>query len=219
MASKKEPIEIECAGCSSGFRLWVPTERLAEWEKGVKISCVRCGERYLVKRNDKGVVLDRVKEGGAEAVGSSGEIEAAPIEATPVAGARGTILLVDDERLAREMVDHSFSDSGYAVIICKNGTEGLNALKKQKVDLLVTDIHLKNAADPEATIDGEEFLVKASAMQKNLPSVITTGKDIIDDLVLDPKWFDLRVKGFIQKGNPFWVEELKLKIQEVLQKR
>jgi hypothetical protein len=36
--------------------------------------------------------------------------------------------------------------------------------------------------------------------------------------VLDPKWFELNVKGFIQKGNPFWVEELKLKVKEVLYK-
>ena len=50
------------------------------------------------------------------------------------------------------------------------------------------------------------------------PAIITTGKDIIDDLVLDPKWFELNVKGFIQKGNPFWVEELKLKVKEVLYK-
>ena len=49
-----------------------------------------------------------------------------------------------------------------------------------------------------------------------IPAIITTGKDIIDDLVMDPKWFDLHVKGFIQKGNPFWADELKLKIKEVL---
>jgi hypothetical protein len=34
--------------------------------------------------------------------------------------------------------------------------------------------------------------------------------------VLDPKWFDLHVKGFIQKGNPFWTDELKLKLKEVI---
>ncbi len=52
---------------------------------------------------------------------------------------------------------------------------------------------------------------------RNVPAIITTGKDIIDDLVLDPKWFDLNVKGFVQKGNPFWGEELKTKIKEILE--
>jgi hypothetical protein len=41
---------------------------------------------------------------------------------------------------------------------------------------------------------------------------------MIDDLILDPKWFELRVKGFIQKGNPFWANELRDKIKEVLNK-
>ena len=36
--------------------------------------------------------------------------------------------------------------------------------------------------------------------------------------VSSAKWFELKVKGFIQKGNPFWVEELKLKVKEVLYK-
>ena len=67
-------------------------------------------------------------------------------------------------------------------------------------------------------MDGEELLQKMRSTGFEMPAIVTTGKDIIDDLVLDPKWFELKVKGFIQKGNPFWVEELKLKVKEVLYK-
>ncbi|TAN60981.1 response regulator [bacterium] len=225
MTVKKEPLEIECSDCHKSFRLWIPVESLPEWESGSKISCIRCGARYLIKKNADGFLVALIKDTVSRAKKPEPVVVSAPAPppppppeapAPPKAATRGTILLLDDDRLAREMTEHSFKESGFGVIISKNAAEGLRELKKQKIDLIVTDLHLKNSKDPEATMDGEEFLVKANQIVKNLPAVITTGKDIVDDLVLDPKWFDLHVKGFIQKGNPFWVEELKLKIQEVL---
>lgn len=235
MAANKESLEIECSECNKSFRLWIPVESLPEWESGCKISCIRCGARYLIKKNADGFLVALIKDAASRAKKAEPvRVEAhhapatpAPVvtappppapqpSAAPATPVRGTILLLDDDRLAREMAEHSFKESGFAVIISKNAADGLRQLKKQKIDLIVTDLHLKNPNDPEANIDGEEFLVKAGQVIKNIPAVITTGKDIVDDLVLDPKWFDLHVKGFIQKGNPFWIEELKLKIQEVL---
>ena len=100
----------------------------------------------------------------------------------------------------------------------KNAAEALKALRTERVNRIVTGRYLKNPADPESLIDGEDLLKRVVASGMNIPAIITTGKDILDDLVLDPKWFDLHVKGFIQKGNPFWSEELKLKIKEVMYK-
>ena len=48
-AVKKEPFEITCAKCNANFRLWVPTDTVTEWESGAKISCIKCGARYVIK--------------------------------------------------------------------------------------------------------------------------------------------------------------------------
>lgn len=133
-----------------------------------------------------------------------------------VTEAKATVLIIEDDSLARQMVDESLQGTGIRVLPAKNATEALSLVRSEKIDLLVTDLYLRNPNDPDSQLDGEELLRKISASGIQIPAIITTGKDIIDDIVLDPKWFDLRVKGFIQKGNPFWVDELKLKIKEVL---
>lgn len=143
--------------------------------------------------------------------------EPAQAEETPVE-ATDTVLVVEDDRLSRQMVEGSVKGAGFKLVSVKNATEAIRVLRKERISLIVTDLYLKNPADPESILDGEELLKKMGDSGFSIPAIITTGKDIIDDLVLDPKWFDLNVKGFIQKGNPFWAEELKLKVKEILYK-
>src|SRR3990170_8389210 len=47
-SANKEPVEIKCSECDSAFRLWIPSDRLAEWEKGSRISCVKCGAKFFL---------------------------------------------------------------------------------------------------------------------------------------------------------------------------
>ncbi len=240
MAPKKEPVEIHCPECGTGFRLWIPAHVLSEWEKGSKISCVKCGAQHLIRKDArKGFEVVSLKKAVAAAPAKQAPAKPAPapppapvpavkapvkapaIRATePEAQAQGAeaVLIVDDDRLAREMVQHALKDMGIRLISTKNSTEALRILRSEHISLIVTDLYLRNPADPDSQLDGEELLKKAQASGLTVPAIITTGKDIIDDIVLDPKWYDLRVKGFIQKGNPFWAEELKLKIKEVMYK-
>ncbi|MBI4949973.1 MAG: response regulator [Deltaproteobacteria bacterium] len=238
MAQKKEPIEIHCLDCNTGFRLWVPLENIREWEAGVRVNCIRCGAQHFVRRTaggsfealplrqpkpaDEKTSQPRPKPARetAEAEASARDTrppfrEAVPLEEAPETE---TILLIEDDKLAREMVQNTLKDVGIRLVQAKNAAEALKALRTERVNLIVTDLYLKNPADPESLIDGEDLLKRVVASGMSIPAIITTGKDILDDLVLDPKWFDLHVKGFIQKGNPFWAEELKLKIKEVMYK-
>lgn len=243
----KEPVEITCSECSTSFRLWIPAEKLGEWERGSRINCVKCGSQFLIKWNGSGFevnpvteLVKRAAERTAQAVKIEPrrpvvapppppplQVQEAPVEAprpsvretapAAAAAAAETILIVEDDRLSRDMVENTLSALGFDMIPAKSSTEALRAVKG-KVHLIITDLYLKNPADPESLLDGEELLVRIREAGVTAPAIITTGKDIIDDLVLDPKWFELNVKGFIQKGNPFWVEELKLKVKEVLYK-
>lgn len=239
----KEPVEIACSECESAFRLWIPSEKLAEWEKGSRISCVRCGAKFFLawtgtafevtplselakKAAAQKAAEAPVKETRQAAQTAPRPVQAhAPQEAPSAAPAREvaqaqgveTILVIEDDRLSRDMVENSLSELGFAIIPVKSSTEAIRAAN-HKIHLIITDLYLKNPADAESLLDGEDLLIKLRDSGVNVPAIITTGKDIIDDLVLDPKWFELNVKGFIQKGNPFWVEELKLKVKEVLYK-
>ncbi|MCK4739780.1 MAG: hypothetical protein KAT46_07505, partial [Deltaproteobacteria bacterium] len=96
------------------------------------------------------------------------------------------------------------------------GEEALKLLSMGKYDLLVTELHLKEPHDPASRLDGEDLLKFAHRAQKDLPSILITGKVMVDKLSLDPKWYSLNVKGFIQKANPFWSDELKDKTKETL---
>lgn len=231
MSAKKEPVEIYCSECDSRFRLWIPAESITEWERGVRISCVRCGAYFFVKKSRAGFEISALKEAAhapqpkdepkqaAEPLRQAAErqeVKPQPQEAQTEE--RDTILVVEDDRLSRDMVENTLSDTGFRIVSVKNAAEAMRTLKKERVSLIVTDLYLKNPADPESLLDGEELLKRVQDSGISVPAVITTGKDIIDDIVLDPKWFDLQVKGFIQKGNPFWIEELKLKVKEIVYK-
>lgn len=272
MSPNKESIEISCVECNTRFRLWVPFDMLRDWEKGTRISCVKCGALHFVRKGLDGFDISMLKELSAEdkkpapvqqapartapAPAAPAQIKTAPAPApqpqpapqpapqplpnqpAPVepprvpayapetafqamdatAQTQDTVLVVEDDRLAREMVEGTVKGLGIRLISAKNATEAIRILRKERITLIVADLYLKNPGDPESLLDGEELLKKMVDSGLTIPSIITTGKDIIDDLVLDPKWFDLHVKGFIQKGNPFWAEELKLKVKEILYK-
>lgn len=250
MSPNKEAIEISCADCGTRFRLWVPFEMLREWEKGARISCIKCGAEHFVRKGLDGFDVSRLKELAVEARPAPAPVAAPrpaktvqaappppppppkpvqvpqieipePLQPPAAAAApesQDTVLVVEDDRLAREMVEGTVKGLGFRLISVKNATEAIKILRKERVTLIVADLYLKNPGDPESVLDGEELLKKVVDSGLSIPAIITTGKDIIDDLVLDPKWFDFNVKGFIQKGNPFWADELKLKVKEILYK-
>ncbi len=240
MAQKKESIEIHCAECNTGFRLWIPAESLPEWEKGVRINCIKCGAPHLVEKGRKGFDVSPIEKGpaakraGAPAAkkeASAAKLKAAPVEeeaaeeaaeieeeAAPEEAPADSVLYIEDDKLSRKMVETALKDINVRLLAVKNADEALKALKNDKISLIITDLYLKNPNDPASSMDGEDLLKRVVEMGHNIPAIITTGKAIIDDLELEPKWFDLHVKGFIQKGNPFWADELKLKIKEILYK-
>ncbi|MFQ5441993.1 MAG: response regulator [Thermodesulfobacteriota bacterium] len=218
MAANKEPIEITCAKCRARFRLWIPADDLAEWEEGAPVSCVRCGAPYMVRKADgAGFDVEAVAPLPVEAVPAA--VEEPGAATAPEAAFVETVLVVEDDGLSRKMVENTLKDTDYRVILAKNGEEALRVLRTEGVTLLVVDLYLKNPDDPDARMDGEEVLKRADELGFKIPAIVTTGKELVDDVALDRKWFSLHVKGFIQKGNPFWVDELKEKVTDIISKK
>ncbi len=203
---RKEPVEIRCSACGASFRLWIPVGMLTEWGAGEEINCIRCGERFIVKKG-----VDGVEVAGVEAA----KVEAATKEEAEAPKAK--VLFIDDDRLSIAIAESTLSEVPIRLVTASSGEDAVERFEKDEFSLVIADLHLRDPDNPESRLDGEDVLRKMVESGRNVPAIITTGKDIIDDLVLDPKWFDLNVKGFVQKGNPFWGEELKTKIKEILE--
>lgn len=212
MAEQKKSIEIECPECKAKFRLWVPSKMFSQWKDGEEIGCVKCRAGIKLERN-KGNFRVSTPQPIEEIA------EALPIDTVAASEAVGEpILIVDDDALARKMVEDATAKNNFTTLTAKNGTEGLNIIETSQISLVVVDLHLKNPKDPQAVMDGEEFLQRLADLKKDIPAIVTTGRDLIDDIILEPKWYNLNVKAFIQKGSPFWADGLIVKIKEILKK-
>src|SRR3990172_249522 len=209
MTIKKEAVEINCSGCGARFRLWIPEELLSGWGEGEDINCIKCGARFLVKGGPSGVSVTSAAPAQAQA-------QKTPAPASGEDAGKKKVIFIDDDKLAIAIAQHSLTDLDISLVTVKSGEEALKQIASSHFDIIITDIHLKDPSDPNRQMDGEDVLNRVASLGKPIPAIITTGKDIIDDIALDPKWFDLKVRGFIQKGNPFWADELKTKLKEVL---
>lgn len=204
--AQKESVEIRCSSCGANFRLWLPVGLVSEWGGGEEIGCIKCGAKFLLKRGEKGVEVESL---------AAGKEAAEPARA--VEDDKEKVLFVDDDKLSLAIIESTFADMDIKCVMTRSAEEALGELEKNHFSLVVTDLHLKNPEDPATKLDGEDLLKRMIAARKKIPAIVITGKDIVDDIAMDTKWYELNVKGFIQKGNPFWSEELKQKIREVLE--
>ena len=78
-----------------------------------------------------------------------------------------TVLLVEDDRDIREVVTTLLDMAGFAVVACDSAECGLNALREQEFDLILTDyalprhsgMWLLREADSEGLIEGTPVLI------------------------------------------------------------
>ena len=79
------------------------------------------------------------------------------------------VLTVDDSRTILAMLHHTLSNAGFEVLQAEDGQKGLDVLKNESVDVVITDINMP-------VMDGIEFIknVRASGMHNSLPILILT---------------------------------------------
>jgi len=82
-------------------------------------------------------------------------------EATP------RVLVVDDERSMRELLSIVLRRDGYDVLIAEDGAAGLELLKRQRVDILITDIRMPQ-------MNGVDLLREAKRISPDIVSIVMT---------------------------------------------
>jgi CheY-like chemotaxis protein len=77
------------------------------------------------------------------------------------------VLVAEDDEAVRSLICSIVSDAGYNVYEASDGLEAIDALKKRRYDLLLTDYHMPK-------MDGLELLDLTQAMWPELPVILAT---------------------------------------------
>jgi DNA-binding NtrC family response regulator len=95
---------------------------------------------------------------------------AAPVgtnDGAPAAGA-GVVLLVDDDELVRRSLGRTLRRQGFAVVQAESAEVALDHLRRERVDVLLTDVHLPG-------ISGVELLERVPRLQPSAVMLVFTG--------------------------------------------
>ena len=105
---------------------------------------------------------------------------------------RKKILVVEDEKFARDILNFTLSSEDYDISLAEDGLEALNKASSNNYDLIIMDVMMPN-------IDGYEACrrLKANEITKSIPIILLTGRaqkgDILkgvqagaDDYLLKP---------------------------------
>jgi DNA-binding NtrC family response regulator len=114
------------------------------------------------------------------------------------------ILIVEDEAKMRRLLDLNLADEGYTVHAAADAGAGLNIIRQEKIDLVLTDLKLPG-------MDGLEFLQMVKRTNATIPVVVMTAYGTVETAVEAMK---AGAADYVLK--PFPLEEIKLVIRKEL---
>jgi two-component system, cell cycle sensor histidine kinase and response regulator CckA len=122
------------------------------------------------------------------------------------ADSRGTILLIDDEEIIRQLGRNILQKVGYEVITAENGRSGIEVYRenRDKIDVTILDMSMP-------TMSGEETFEHLKSEFPDVRVLISTGHSMESGI---GNLMGRGVCGLLQK--PYRVGELTKKIEEVM---
>lgn len=123
-------------------------------------------------------------------------------------GKRNKVLIVDDNKVIRLLIEGILSRAGYKVFKAMNGKEGVEQAKKFSPDIIILDIMM-----PE--LDGIATVLKLKSIKetRSIPIIMCTAvKEGEDEIVAR----NLGVADYIRKTHQ--MEDLLVKIERILNK-
>jgi two-component system response regulator AtoC len=122
------------------------------------------------------------RDGGSAPAGWELELET-------TANKRGTVLLAEDEEDLRDLLAIEVAEAGYDVMAVSSGAAAVEAIQRNKVDLVITDYKMPG-------MDGLETAKRMKAIDPNLPIVVTTGYAAED---MQQEFAKFGVRDFLMK--------------------
>jgi DNA-binding NtrC family response regulator len=120
---------------------------------------------------------------------------------------KSRILIVDDEAIARENLEHILQKDGYDVVTADSGIAALKKLSKTEFDLVMTDLKMKQ-------VDGMEVLARTKEQYPNTEVVMLTAYATLSTAI------EAMQKGayhYIPK--PYKIDEVRMIAKRALEKK
>src|SRR5512146_2115151 len=120
---------------------------------------------------------------------------------------RGKILIVEDELIARENLDHVLTKEGYDTIAVDSGVKAFKELEKQEFDLVLTDLRMQQ-------IDGMQVLERTKELYPDTEVVVITGFATVSTAV------EAMQRGaYHYLPKPYKIDEVRILVNKALEKR
>ena len=116
------------------------------------------------------------------------------------------ILVVDDDRNTRRLLEAVLENEGYQVFTAENGEDALSLMDRQHIDLVVLDIMMPK-------MDGYEFTATLRECNNNLPILMVSAKQLPSD---KKRGFIVGTDDYMTK--PIDEEEMLLRIKALLRR-
>lgn len=115
------------------------------------------------------------------------------------------LLIVEDDKNIQKLL-RAYLEQDYQIFQAANGQEALSFLKKNRIDLLITDVMMPK-------VDGFELVKEVRKAGYNFPIMMLTAKDSIQDKTIG---FSNGVDDYMTK--PIDYQELKLRLVALIRR-
>jgi two-component system, cell cycle sensor histidine kinase and response regulator CckA len=132
--------------------------------------------------------------------------EQVPPEPPPLETGSGTILLVDDERMVRQVSQEALERRGFRVLTAYNGREAVDLFRERasEISLIVLDMAMP-------VMSGEEAQPHLEQIQPDVPILVSSG---YSEAMASSRFRSGKMLHFIQK--PYTAQQLAEKVLEIL---
>ena len=129
-------------------------------------------------------------------------------DATAAIQAPARVLVVDDERSMRELLSIVLRRDGYDVLIAEDGATAVELLKRERVDILITDIRMPH-------MNGVDLLREAKRIAPDIVSIVMTAFASTETAV---EALRLGAADYVHKS-PNAASELRLRVGRELERK
>jgi DNA-binding NtrC family response regulator len=117
------------------------------------------------------------------------------------------ILIVEDEFIARENLEHILQKEGYHIVSLDSGAKALKELEKTEYDLVMTDLRMQQ-------VDGMQVLEHTRKLHPDTEVIMITGYATVSTAV------EAMQKGaYHYLAKPYKIEEVRILVRQALERR